>query len=66
MGKKNYIWVATITSPQGCKTLYGCLDKQKLIEYLSDPRYDDFRKGEIKRSGIYYNTDGNTDIWYKV
>lgn len=63
---KKYLYVASITSPQGCRTLYGCISRKKLVDYLSQPQYADYKIGEIRKSGRYYNTDGNTDIWYKA
>lgn len=60
--KKNYLWVVTIVSPYNGRTLLKCLDRQKLIDYLAQPCYAGFQVGEIKKSGRYYNTDGNTEI----
>ena len=61
--KKNYLWTVVVVSPHNCRTLLRCLDRQKLIDHLAQLCFAGFQVGEIKKSGRYYNTDGNTEIW---
>lgn len=61
---KKAMFKCTITSiDTHAKTIYYCSSRKKLESFLNGSKFDGFAKTEITKSGKYYCTDGNDEIW---